>query len=233
MFSPQLADYDDDGLTDLISGSTCCQHPNCFYVFRRLPDGRFAARRAVNLSLPSDLMKGELPVNGLKSKVAIADWNGDGVPDALVGGNMRVLGVAYGPLGGKEEVTVQRLWPKGQEPLTWVSTNPCVADWDGDGLPDLIVGGCRGGPDEPFKAPGVYWLRNTGTKREAKLAAPELLVIGDDMQPLTGISIADWNGDGRLDLIAARLDYEMTGSGQKQERILRHHKVWVYLRRSP
>jgi hypothetical protein len=34
--------------------------------------------------------------------------------------------------------------------------------------------------------------------------------------------VADWNGDGRPDLIASRIEYE-AGTG-------RHQKVWVYRR---
>ncbi len=218
-----MADYDGDGLIDLVSGSTCCQRPFCFYVFRRLKDGSFAERKRVNLLFPpEEYDKNEFPANGLQSRVAVADWNGDGTPDVLIGGNFRALGVVYGPLAGKDELTVQRVWPKGKEPLGRMTTNPCVADWDGDGLADLIVGGTLG------EVRGVYWLRNVGTKREPKLGPPQLLIADDDLRHTTGISVADWDGDGRLDLIASRLEYEVEPDGKYTPR---HHKVWVYLRR--
>lgn len=222
-----MADYDGDGRTDLISGSSCCKRPNCFYLFRRQKDGTFGERRRVNLRFP-DVSVFFFGANGLRSKIAVADWNGDGVPDVLVGGHARYIGVAFGPLADRDELKVERLWPKDEEPLR-VTTNPCVADWDGDGLPDLILGGYRGKFHER-KARGVYWFRNVGSKREPKLTEPQRLVAIDNMHRLTGISAADWNGDGRIDLIAARRDYESTGPNNN-DRTLRHHRVWVHLRR--
>jgi hypothetical protein len=204
-----LADYDGDGLADLLSGCDCCEHSFGFYLFRRQKDGGFAARQRIDLDFPRDQFdRGlEFPDTGLRARVAVTDWNGDGIPDLLVGGNTHVLGVAYGPLAGKKAVTVERVWPKGKEPFAWMTTNLCVADWDGDGLADLVVGGDVG------KKRGVYWLRNVGTKREPKLGEPKPLVLDENPGLTTGVWVADWNADGRPDLIASR-----------------RHQVWVYLR---
>ena len=205
-----MADYDGDGLADLLSGCACCEHAFGFYLFRRQKDGGFAARQRIELDYPKDKFDRaeEFPHTGLRARVAVTDWNGDGIPDLLVGGNTHVLGVAYGPLAGKKSLMVERVWPKGKEPLSWMTTNLCVADWDGDGLADLVVGGPVG------EKRGVYWLRNVGTKREPKLAAPKLLILDQDPSWFTtGVWVADWNADGRPDLIASR-----------------RHKVWVYLR---
>jgi hypothetical protein len=88
-----LADYYGAGRLDLLSGSTCCQRPFCFYVFRRLKDGGFAPRQRVNLIYPpKQFDPAELPIiTGLRSRVAVADLNGDGAPDVLIGGG------AWGP----------------------------------------------------------------------------------------------------------------------------------------
>jgi len=216
-----LADYDGDGRPDLIAGSDCCQE-GCFYVFRRLKDGGFAPRQKVKPVFPPEQF-GRVRTSALASRVAVADLNGDGKPDVLIGGRDRgFLGVVYGPLAGKDELTVQRMWPEGQEPYppgTRLSTNPVLADWDGDGLPDLILG-LRGGE----RRRGVYWCRNVGTKREPKFGPSQLLVADNDVHRITGICVADWNGDGRPDLIASRMAY-------KENSTLWHQKVWVYLRR--
>ena len=218
-----MADYDGDGLMDLIAGSDCCQE-GCFYVFRRLKDGGFAPRQRVKPVFPPEQF-GRIRTSALASRVAVGDLNGDGRPDVLIGGRDRgFLGVVYGPLAGKDELTVQRMWPEGQEPFppgTRLSTNPVLADWDGDGLPDLILGLKGGG-----RSRGVYWCRNVGTKREPKFGPSQLLVADNDRVETTGICVADWNGDGRPDLIASRIERDKEGGAGRW-----HQKVWVYLRR--
>ncbi len=232
-----MADYDGDGLLDLISGSPCCQRPPRFHVFLRRKDGTFGPRRQVILDYPKERYEVvELPYMGLQSRVAVADLNGDGVPDVLIGGNTSVLGVAYGPLAGKDVLTVARVWPRGKEPLQPMTTNPCVADWDGNGLPDLIVGGYtqarRSYPaEDSAKNRGIYWLRNIGTKREPRFAEPKLLIADEDpWSEITGICVADWNGDGWLDLIVSRHETYRVGEGSYASR--KHH-IWVYLRQAP
>src|SRR5262245_63126533 len=78
MFSPQLADYDGDGLVDLIAGSDCCQEA-CFYVFRRLKDGGFAPRQKVKPVFPPEQFGG-VTTQTMRSRIAVADLNGDGKP---------------------------------------------------------------------------------------------------------------------------------------------------------
>jgi FG-GAP-like repeat len=138
--------------------------------------------------------------------------------------------VVYGPLAGKDQLTVQRIWPKGEEPfpptpITRMSTNPVLADWDGDGLPDLILGVSRWSADNSGRR-GVYLCRNVGTKRAPKFGPPQLLVADNDRGETTGICVADWNGDGRPDLIASRIERDKEGGARPW-----HQKVWVYLRR--
>jgi hypothetical protein len=223
-----LADYDGDGLTDLLSGCGCMDEAFGFFLFRRQKDGSFAAKQRIELDYPEDKFGklSEFSIRGLSSQVAVTDWNGDGVPDLLVGGNTRVLGVVYGPLAGNTTLTVERVWPRGKELLDGMTTNLCVADWDGDGLADLIVGGYVGDKR------GVYWLRNVGTKNAPKLAEPKLLVsedVRDDdrRRTITGVWVADWNADGRPDLIVSVQEYYEVRSGAYG---VREHKVWVYLR---
>jgi hypothetical protein len=105
-----------------------------------------------------------------------------------------------------------------------LSTNPVLADWDGDGLPDLILGlGER--TRDGWRSRGVYWCRNVGTKHAAKFGQSQLLVADNDRVETTGICVADWNGDGRPDLIASRIERSKKGGARPW-----HQKVWVYLR---
>jgi FG-GAP-like repeat len=235
MFTPQLADYDGDGLADLITGSDCCQEGR-FYVFRRLKDGGFAPRQPIQPVFPPEQFDRRwLRPDVLQSRIAVADLNGDGKPDALIGAADRnTLGVVYGPLAGKDELTVQRMWPEGKEPFgrrasadfyKSMSTNLVLADWDRDGLADLILG-VREWGKEDWHRRGVYWSRNIGTQRVPKFGPSQLLVADNDGRETTGICVADWNGDGRPDLIASRIERDKEGGARPW-----HQKVWVYLRR--
>lgn len=198
-------------------------------MFLRRKDGSFAPRQRIEAhgskNFGQDISGRDwtgASFKGLELRVAIADWNGDGIPDVLIGGGTNILGVAYGPLAGKKTLEAERVWPKGQEPFYSMTNNPCVADWDGDGLVDLIVGGVR-----QDKTKGVYWLRNVGTKREPKLGEPQLLIADESRWATNGLSVADWNGDGRLDLIASRSE-----RAKETDYNPRQQRIWVYLRQA-
>ena len=65
------------------------------------------------------------------------------------GKTLRIMAGANGSIQGPAEAK-------------WGYTTQTVADWDGDGLPDLLVNSILG---------KVVWYRNTGTRKEPKLAA--------------------------------------------------------------
>ena len=82
---------------------------------------------------------------------------------------------------------------------------PDVADWDGDGLFDIVVGTDTG---------AVYWLRNTGRPGEPEFLSREQLIgpgtgryqfVEPGELPKRGsranIDVVDYNGDGKLDLV--------------------------------
>src|SRR5687767_11099403 len=101
MFTPQLADYDGDGRLDLLSGSDCCEK-GCFYVFRRQKDGGWAPRQRVKLVFPPEQFGPAKDFLGsLCTRIAVADLNGDGKPDVLIGGDLhsrwQPLGIVFGP----------------------------------------------------------------------------------------------------------------------------------------
>jgi hypothetical protein len=78
---------------------------------------------------------------------------------------------------------------------------PCVYDWDGDGLNDLLCGS-GGGPSSSE----IFWFRNTNTA-QAPIYAPggPIQAGGVDLQ--LGIRsvprMVDWDGDGLNDLICS------------------------------
>ncbi|MBS0210071.1 MAG: VCBS repeat-containing protein [Planctomycetes bacterium] len=92
-----------------------------------------------------------------------------------------------------------------------------LADYDGDGIVDLIVGiedWSAYGWDDAWDATGrwtngplhgfVYWVKNTGTLAAPKYAEPVLIEAEGKPVDTFGCpspNLADWDGDGDLDLL--------------------------------
>ena len=70
---------------------------------------------------------------------AVADLNGDGKPDVLFGAyELNTLGVVYGPLADKDELTVQRMWPKCHEPFAPLAPE-CELLWKAGRKTQLVI----------------------------------------------------------------------------------------------
>ena len=210
-------DLNGDGKKDVISGS----YPGQLYLFTRKNSGAFADGIVLN-------DKKGLPLNmGRATTVAIADWDGDGDLDMVVG-NMD--GAVYSVIN--EGTTTKPLFgtPKpiqaaGKALTVSDLAGPCIADWDNDGLIDLLVGDGKG-------AVGFY--KNVGTKTEPKLSARVELISQSSASNIPSkldnpersgmrvkISTCDWNQDGLLDLLVG--DFS-------SDRGKYHGWVWVYQR---
>jgi hypothetical protein len=192
-----LVDLDGDGRTDILSGSW----PGEIYFFRRLADGTFAAGETLK-----DRYGKTINVGSAASAFAV-DWDGNGTVDLIVG---NVLGEVYFiPNEGKGKELAfgspRRLLAAGQQIKVNSDAAPVVADWDGDGRLDLIVGAEDG---------SVVWYRNAGRGKEPQLEAARTLVpkspAGWNSDNLLkpgqwGLRVkpcvVDWNGDGNLSLL--------------------------------
>jgi hypothetical protein len=51
------------------------------------------------------------------------------------------------------------------------------------------------------------------------------LLLASSTALITGVAVADWDGDGRPDLIVSRLEQKRTAKGPEPL----HYKVWVCL----
>jgi hypothetical protein len=214
-----LADLDGDGEADLVSGSW----PGDIHFFKGLGKRAFAAGKVI-LKPAADVSNPQFAGYSVlqSSSPWAVDWDGDGDVDLVVGmiwGKVFLLGNTGTKTEPKFADPVEVL-AGGKSLQTWLhKAGPCVADWDGDGLRDLVIG------DEK----GVHWCRNVGTAKEPAFAAPEALRPGGNefhegyrFKPC----VADWNGDGLLDLVVGTT-FSEGGSGKTRG------NVWVALREKP
>jgi hypothetical protein len=197
-------DFDGDGILDVLSGSW----PGELYFFRGLGKGQFEAGVTIK-------NKSGKPIKvDNASTVFAADWNGDGLLDLLVGS---IEGYSYLILneGSRRKHAFgapTKLIAAGKPIKAGMGdSQPVAADWDGDGLLDLLLGAGDG---------SVHWFRNAGTRTEPKLAAAQALLpaskLAADYGPGRGIQrgmrskicVADWNGDGVPDLMVG--EFSMT-----------------------
>ena len=160
----------------------------------------------------------------------IYDWDGDGLDDILSGNEMGYIGFIKN-LGGaipKWEkpklletdgnpirIIQNEALPNTEDPF-WGYSTLGVGNWDDDDLPDILVNDHNG---------NVIWLKNIGTRKNPKLAAPKTIKVnwqGKPQKPkwIPGISkgnellapwrtsplLFDYNKDGLNDLVM--LDYE-------------------------
>jgi hypothetical protein len=92
--------------------------------------------------------------------------------------------------------------------LTLGMTPGChVTDWDDDGDHDFILSG-RSKPENDFEE--IWFVENKGSASRWNFAAPKPLEVEHQSNKLPpgGICpfVADWNGDGRQDLLMGRND---------------------------
>jgi hypothetical protein len=230
MIVPIAFDWDRDGDVDLIVGDEDGR------VALVENTGRFAADGTPQFLPPRYFQQQaeHLKCGALATPVAY-DWDGDGDQDILCGNtagyieyfeNLSGPGVEFprwaAPVkldaGGETFRVVAGLNGSIQGPAEakWGYTCLSVADWDGDGLPDVITNDIWG---------KVRWLRNVGSRGKPRLAAAQDIEVQWDTPPpkprwtwwnpddrtlvtqwrTTPVAV-DWTGDGLTDLVM--LDHE-------------------------
>jgi len=227
MVTPTAIDWDGDGDVDLICGDEdgrVALIENTGKVIDRVPQ-----------FLPPKYFQQEahyLKFGALVTPVSV-DWDADGDEDLICGNTAGYIGFIENLDGGnppkwapplrlKADGKTLRIQagPNGsiQGPCEakWGYTTLSVADWDHDGLLDLVVNSIWG---------KIVWYRNVGTKQKPTLAAAQPVKVqwqGKPPKPAwnwwnprpqelatqwrTTPVVVDWDTDGLNDLIM--LDHE-------------------------
>ena len=221
-------DLDSDGDDELIVGAPAVNTPDRedagrTYVIKYNGDGE-----VVDLAQSDDVMTitGGERKDALGFEVASGDVNGDGAADLIVGArdadgpadqinNGGEIHVFFGGDDLPRSVDLK----EGSSDLMIHSTNPgdslgfsvAVADLNGDGIDDILAGapladGCDNGA---INAGDVYVIlgRETVPESIALDNAGDLTYFGASADDVAGFSVAaaDFNGDGREDLVIGAL----------------------------
>ncbi|MBN2587334.1 MAG: T9SS type A sorting domain-containing protein [Candidatus Fermentibacteraceae bacterium] len=204
-------DWDLDGRLDIIVGD---REGNVYY-FRRLPAGGVFL-----VQEPMVNVAGRPIEVGLNSSPSVVYWNGDSLPDLVVGKSEGFPGglLLYMNEGsaGQPVFNATDTVTCGGEPIPLYAAYPDFGDMDGDGLEDMIVGNTTG---------RIPCFINSGTHDEPLFVHYEdLRADGEVLNLYTYVrpSICDWNQDSVPDLLAStyegtvRLYLGIPGTGMEQ-----------------
>ncbi|MCO6475076.1 MAG: VCBS repeat-containing protein [Phaeodactylibacter sp.] len=228
MITPAAVDWDRDGDVDLVCGDE---------------DGRVALVEntgAVKDGMPVfkspvyfEQKAGHVKFGALATPYSV-DWDDDGDEDLISGNTAGYIGFIENLDGGNPPKwgKPQRLTADGEvirimagdsgsiqgpAEAKWGYTTLSVADWDGDGLKDIIVNSIWG---------KIEWFKNIGSKGAPALAASQPVQVAWEGSPIpkpewnwwdpapgelatqwrTTPQAIDWNKDGLTDLVM--LDHE-------------------------
>lgn len=202
------------------------------YWFRGLGKGREFAEREVLLD---DTKSGKYSM----ATTNCADLDGDGDQDLLIGDTSGAVFWARNE-GTRTAPKFEKREPLkvGSEPLKVCHKSDAIAvDWDGDALLDLLVGDeaadvsfFAGRKDGTYE-PGVSLFSNLpvdpkdGYASVKKKLDPHRVIPGFRLR----LAMADWNDDGKLDLVIGNCETRpLPGGGDERTETIGH--VYVLLR---
>jgi hypothetical protein len=244
---PVAVDWNADGKLDLLAGNSA-GYIQFFENVGATGSPAFADRGYLKaggktirvMAGPNGSVQGPAEAKWGYTNISVADWDLDGKLDILVNDITgavkwyRNIGTAAMPeLASAQPLEVEWpsrplkpdwVWwePEGKQLVTQWRTTPKVVDWDGDGLPDLVMLNHQGYLSlyRRVRAHGV--LRLLPPERIFVEPGGRFLNLAAGRAGASGrrkIELVDWDGDGDLDLVTDSPDgpiwYENIGTQQK------------------
>jgi DNA/RNA endonuclease YhcR with UshA esterase domain len=141
----------------------------------------------------------EIKVRG-PSYPYLVDWNEDGKMDLLVGNGGGYLHLFLNQGDGNLAPGVM-VKAAGKDVDTGSRASTCVTDWNEDGKKDLVIGNGSG---------EIFVYLNEGTNQQPAFGKPLKLNNGRlDVGSNSSPEVADWDGDGKKDLVIGNDDGEI------------------------
>ncbi len=195
-------DYDNDGDLDILSGS----YTGEIYYFECQDDGKFLQGKCL-----VDKDNVDLKAQSYSITVEAWDFDADGDLDLILG--TRVSSVELFENIGTREAPIyaaksKKLKTQGGKPIK--GSNAHRADWDGDGVLDLVLGAEYG---------GVHWYRNVGSTDKPLYGDRQVIVEQPEFKQRTEaegpefsgsrskVFVTDWDKDGMNDLLVGDVQW--------------------------
>ncbi len=197
MAKPEAADWDGDGDTDLLVGGYVS---GSVFYFENTRNGRGVPSLSARGPIQAD---GKVLRIGSGASPCVADFDGDGDLDLITAkgevimGRPDRIGMAYFENVGSRTSPVlkERPFPQDQPASVGMVGVPCTGDFNGDGLPDLVIG----------TMDHVRLYPNVGSRQQPRFQAGEMLKNkwGPVATGAFATAPVDWDGDGNLDLVSS------------------------------
>jgi hypothetical protein len=234
-------DWDEDGDLDLLAGTVDRSEEGNVYLIRN-----GGTKGANSFGQPNRLTAGDQPIRAIDGDAApvAADWNNDGKLDLVLGcgdGSVvwyRNVGTEQTPAFSSFETLVPPPQPDDER---GTRAKPCVADWNEDGMHDLIIGDFGKPFDKVLSKEEEQW-RDEARRQQRDVLKTWADRFQEYRQLVAGSSSqAETNDDLQSELTRVREELVRLNSIRKryheQEQALQpgkqyHGRIWIFLRDS-